>query len=385
MKTKMLLTAAAVVMGASAAHATYGGAPSTPTTLGPSVVSTSTKGSLLIFPLITIDPSIAADTTVQISNDAVSGSVTLECKYINEQKARVDFTISLSAKATVSWDVAAAKGDGLTVPPFPGAGPYPAFGSKLTGELICFATTNSSVTGAIAWNHLSGTATVNAVGSAIKYSPYTFRAWASPGVWSKDGDALGYSVSTPYGWTGVLPLDGGLWNSYDAVPAYLETPFVGNGGTVGNVTTQQNYLAVSSAHQDLRLNFDVHTTDLVFNVFNAHEGGLSDGNVCVDSTALISLNDGNPNSVTNVTNFDASSLGTAGGLYDVTGTASDGTTCNKWTFGATENAGLLGVVASYVTVKGGSPALIGGNLYSSTTPAFGYVLYDAGAGIQVKK
>jgi len=44
---------------------------------------------------------------------------------------------------------------------------------------------------------------------------------------------------------------------------------VANGASVGNVTTQQNYLAVSSCNQDLRLNFDVHTTDLVFNIFNA--------------------------------------------------------------------------------------------------------------------
>jgi len=75
------------------------------------------QGSLLIFPLITIDPSIASDTTVQISNDQVS-SVVVECEYINEQKARVDFLFTLSGKATASWDVGAVKGDTFTPPRF---------------------------------------------------------------------------------------------------------------------------------------------------------------------------------------------------------------------------------------------------------------------------
>jgi hypothetical protein len=77
---------------------------------------------------------------------------------------------------------------------------------------------------------------------------------------------------------------------------------------VGNVTTQQNYLAVSSCNQNLRLNFQLHTTDLVFNIFSAKEVRYSDANVCVDSTALIPLIDSNTN-VNSVTNFDFSNLG----------------------------------------------------------------------------
>jgi len=108
-------------------------------------------------------------------------------------------------------------------------------------------------------------------------------------------------------------LDGRNGGDYDACPLYDQTPFVANGASVGNVTTQQNYLAVSSCNQDLRLNFDVHTTDLVFNIFNAKEVGYSDANVCVDSTALIPLIDSNTN-VSSVTNFDFSNLGTAAPL-----------------------------------------------------------------------
>ncbi|MFY9627855.1 MAG: hypothetical protein WAK03_06840, partial [Methylocystis sp.] len=77
---------------------------------------------------------------------------------------------------------------------------------------------------------------------------------------------------------------------------------------MGNVTTQQNYLAVSSCNQNLRLNFQLHTTDLVFNIFSAKEVRYSDANVCVDSTALIPLIDSNTN-VNSVTNFDFSNLG----------------------------------------------------------------------------
>ena len=370
MKTKMLLTAAAVALGATTVAYAWTPGPS----LGPYVVNTTNKGSLLIFPLITIDPSIASDTTVQISNDQVS-SVVVECEYINEQKARVDFLFTLSGKATASWDVGAVKGDTFTPPAFPGAGPYPAFGTAQTGELVCFAVKDQNKSSSIVFNHLSGTATVNAVGSAIKYSPWSFRAYGTGGDPTADGWSTG---------TGTLWLTGGKGGDYDACPLYDQTPFVANGASVGNVTTQQNYLAVSSCNQDLRLNFDVHTTDLVFNIFNAKEVGYSDANVCVDSTALIPLIDSNTN-VSSVTNFDFSNLGTAGAAYDVQGNASDGTTCSKWTFGATQSAGLLGVVARYVTVKGGSPALIGGNLYASSTGTSGFVYWDAGSSAQVKK
>ena len=100
----------------------------------------------------------------------------------------------------------------------------------------------------------------------------------------------GYSTGT-----GILPLDGRLGERLRRVPAIQRTPFVANGATVGNVTTQPELSGGLQCNQDLRLNFEVHTTDLVFNVFNAMEVGYSDANVCVDSTALIPLNDSNSN------------------------------------------------------------------------------------------
>ncbi|MBV9569909.1 MAG: hypothetical protein JO056_01535, partial [Alphaproteobacteria bacterium] len=84
------------------------------------VANTSQKGSLLVWPMITVDPGKKAqqDTSVEISNDA-NASVHVECEYVNERKGRVNFDFELSGKQTVSWDVLTGSGDQLHPPPFP--------------------------------------------------------------------------------------------------------------------------------------------------------------------------------------------------------------------------------------------------------------------------
>jgi len=369
MEIKTLFAAVAIAMGCTTI-ASADGSPTPPPSLGPNVTNTSNKGSLLIFPLINIDPAYSADTRIQISNDEIT-PVIVECEYVNQQKARVDFIFSLSGKATASWAVGAQIGDTFTPPTFPGTGPYPAFGNSFSGELVCFAVNNLNKSNAIVFNHLHGTATVNAVGSAIKYSPWTFRGYDASGNPTNEGAP----IINSYG-AGALLLEGGLGSDYDACPLYETTSFVPNGAALGNVTTSQNYLAVSTCNQDLRLNFNLHTTNLVFSAFNANEVGYSDANICVDSTVLIPLIDGNTNLV-DATNFDYGSLGTAGASYAVQGVPANSSTCPQTPFGQTEAAGLLGVAASYIQVKGGSPGLIAGNLYSAGSQ-FGYVQWDAG-------
>src|SRR5437868_4932586 len=61
------------------------------------VANTSQKGSLLIWPLITVDQSNGAsgDTLIEISNDANVG-VHVECEYVNERKGRVNFDFAMS-------------------------------------------------------------------------------------------------------------------------------------------------------------------------------------------------------------------------------------------------------------------------------------------------
>src|ERR1700746_862644 len=80
------------------------------------VANTSQKGSLLIFPLITIDRATLNNTFIEVSNDETA-PVHIECSYINEGKGRIDFDFDLTAKATASWD--ALTGSGIGAPPFP--------------------------------------------------------------------------------------------------------------------------------------------------------------------------------------------------------------------------------------------------------------------------
>jgi hypothetical protein len=87
------------------------------------VANTSQKGSLLIWPKISVDANV--DTIVEISNDSNSG-IHLYCEYVNEAKGRAPFDLFVSGKGTVSWDVKTQTGDHAQPPPFPtniGGGP----------------------------------------------------------------------------------------------------------------------------------------------------------------------------------------------------------------------------------------------------------------------
>src|SRR5215469_402714 len=114
------------------------------------VANTSQKGSLLIFPIVSIDPGDTTDTFIEVSNDE-TGTVHIECSYVNEAKGRIDFDFTLTAKATASWD--AFFGDGIGAPPFPTNGTFTP-SNPFRGELICFAV-DAGATNQIAFNHLT--------------------------------------------------------------------------------------------------------------------------------------------------------------------------------------------------------------------------------------
>src|SRR6516164_6384128 len=99
------------------------------------VANTSQKGSLLILPLITIDPVDLNDTFIEVSNDETA-PVHVECSYINEAKGRIDFDFTLTAKATASWET--VSGDGIGAPPFPTNVSFTP-SNPFRGELVCFA------------------------------------------------------------------------------------------------------------------------------------------------------------------------------------------------------------------------------------------------------
>jgi len=118
------------------------------------VANTSQKGSLLIFPLVDVRTTDAATTIIDISNDA-NGLAFVNCYYINDHKARVDFSFGITGKATVSWDVLTHSGT-IAPPAWPAGGSF-LKGDPNEGELICFATDQAGHN-QVRFNHLTGTA-----------------------------------------------------------------------------------------------------------------------------------------------------------------------------------------------------------------------------------
>jgi hypothetical protein len=314
------------------------------------VANTSQKGSLLIWPLITIDPADGADTIIEISNDANS-TVKIECYYVNEKKGRVDFDFHLTGKATASWSVKTLDGDQVQPPVFPISGsfsPGPPYAptSIYRGELVCFAT-NAGVRAQIAWNHLTGTATVTnsstdtdsvSRAQAFRYNAWSFVARNARGLPEKSGVKQG----TP----GKLELTGNGAGTYDACPLYNIANFMPNGAALGGLRTINNVLTVVSCNQDLRQDYDLYLTKLKFTVWNAVESSFTGAYICVDSVHSVGLGVGNPNLV-NGSNFGYSTLKTQNARFMVQGVES--TQCPGST-----NSALLGVLASEVSISGGS-------------------------------
>jgi hypothetical protein len=354
------------------------------------VANTSQKGSLLIFPLITIDPVDVNDTFIEVSNDE-TGPVHIECSYINEAKGRVDFDFDLTAKATASWD--ALTGAGIGAPPFPTNSvyiPIPGFGSvdPFRGELICFAV-DAAGANQIAFNHLTGTATVvktddaDAIQTkqAFRYNAWSFIARNAAGLPQADNVIQG----TP----GLLALTGGLAGTYDACPAYNIASFNPNGAVdpAGITRTVDNGLSVVSCNQDLRQDFRLHLTKLQFTVWNANENSFTGAFECVDSVQTI--DDVDSAALVNGTNFDFATLRTPNARAQVQGVASTqcpisffpGPGLPPITVPATENAGLLGVITSSlgITDEVGEDAELGSNTQTAGSMV-GFVKWDPAGG-----
>jgi hypothetical protein len=313
------------------------------------VANTSQKGSLLIFPLITVDPEDIDDTFIEVSNDE-TGPVHIECSYINEAKGRVDFDFTLTAKATASWD--AFFGDGVGAPPFPtniAYTPVTPFGpvNPDSGELVCFAT-DAGGANQIAFNHLTGTATVVKTDDLDALTPkqaFRYDAWSFV---ARNKYGLPEADNVIQGTPGVLQLTGGNAGTYDACPAYNIATFNPNGATdpSGLITTHDNDLSVVSCNQDLRQDFVLHLTKLQFTAWNANENSFTGSYDCVDSVETVGLSGADNPSLVAPTNFDFSTLRTPNARFQVSGVAS--TQCPK-----SETAGLLGVITSSLGIADG--------------------------------
>jgi hypothetical protein len=365
------------------------------------VANTSQKGSLLIFPAITVDPEDVSNTFIEVSNDE-TGPVHIECSYINEGKGRVDFDFTLTAKATASWD--AATGSGIGAPPFPtNASPvYAPIPANLPrffaapdlfrGELVCFAT-DAAGANQVAFNHLTGTATVvntdDADAIQIKQA-YRYNAWS---FIARNVAGLPEADNVIQGTPGLLALTGGLAGTYDACPAYNIASFNPNGAVdpTGTVTTIDNDLSLVSCNQDLRQDFFLHLTKAQFTVWNANENSFTGAFQCIDSVQTIGLGAADNTIMTARSNFDEATLRTPNARFQVSGISS--VQCpTSYILGpglpvvpvpATENAGLLGVITSSLGIDEAVATNEDDELGSTTQTAgsmVGFVKWDPAGG-----
>jgi hypothetical protein len=364
------------------------------------VANTTQKGSLLIYPAVDVTPDDLSSTVIEISNDENS-PIQIECYYVNERKDRVGFDFGLTAKQTMSWDVLSDTGTTsaptllsgtgtisaptllsgagtITAPPFPSGGTFQP-GNPNRGELVCFAV-DSGVVNQVAFNHLTGTATivrVNDADAGQAKQAFRYNAWS----FAAEGAPLDYTV---IGTPGRLDLSGGGLGTYDACPQYNianiapgESGTAGSGSRLGvapaSLYTIDNALTFVSCNQDLRQDFVLHLTKLQFTVWNANEQSFTGSYACVDS--LGKLGPGSDINVTNSSNFSRATLRTDSARVQVQGIAS--TQCP-----GSENAGILGVVSSYVAL--GTDAVLTAPLedqeLGSTTQGAGFesgfVLWD---------
>jgi hypothetical protein len=344
------------------------------------VANTSQKGSLLIWPLITVDQYLPGgsrtNTVIEISNDA-NLKVHVECMYVNERKGRVNFDFNLTPKQTVSWDVYNLNGDGVHPPHFPtnaGAPDYPD-GNAYRGELVCFAT-DTGRTFQIAHNHLTGTAVVITSGSGsqcaeaceststgingkFKYNAWAFAARNASGVAPNNQSK---SQGTP----GRLDLTGfNAAGAYDACPAYNIANFMPSGARLGDLGIAANGLAVVSCNQDLRESYYIHTTKLDFTVWNAREHSYTGAHACVDSVNTVVLSSEEPR-LTQGSNFEYDVLRTPNARFQV-----KGVTASPPCPPGTEVSGLLGVLGSVTS----DWQTVGNTLHGAGVLP-GYVLWD---------
>ena len=318
------------------------GLANSPALAAKNVANTSQKGSLLIYPAVDVNPDDVSSTLIEISNDENS-PIEIECYYVNEKKHRVDFGFALTAKQTASWDASSGSGT-IAAPPFPGGGTF-APGNPNRGELICFAV-DSNVANQVAFNHLTGTATIvraNDAGAGQARHAFRYNAWA----FAAEGAPPNYTV---IGTPGHLQLSGGGLGTYDACPQYNIASFMpgeanrGSGSRLGvapaSLYTSQNALTIVSCNQDLRQDFILHLTKLQFTVWNANGDSFTGSYACVDSVSQLGRSDVD---VINALIFTRPTLRTDNARFQVQGVAS--TQCP-----GSENAGILSVLHSAVAL-----------------------------------
>src|SRR6202171_4410350 len=272
MKRKTLGLAIAAVLGigmVSTASATIFG-------------NNSQKGSLLIYPRITVEGDL--DTLITLTNDS-AGAVRVKCFYATSDpwngsgstkslKHFNDFTIDLTHNQPISWladDGFAVnnsqKSAGQIAPAF---GFYPDGAEREAGELKCWAVTDDGAAER-SYNHLFVTVSVlnHKTLQAYEYTAWAFQA-LSP-------------TNTVLGTPGELHLDG---VEYDPCPNILLgnfTPTKAPEGPEGPAGSPNTQVTLASCNQDLRQNFTPTVTKLTWTFWNQDEQARTGTHKCADS------------------------------------------------------------------------------------------------------
>jgi hypothetical protein len=249
------------------------------------------------------------------------------------------------------------------------------------GELVCFAVDGAGAN-QVFFNHLTGSATVVSFDDAdaaqtkqaFKYNAWAFTAETTAGTTPQ-------ADNTPVGTAGDLQLTGAGTGTYDACPLYLVESYSPGGllngvpNTLGNVTTFDNDLSLSSCDQDLREAFSLHLIKLKFTVWSAGEEEFSGAYQCADSVDTFGLDDPADYVPVNsdLSNFTFGVLRSHNARFEVDG-ISDPTTCP-----GSQAQGLVGVITSSIGVANTRSETdeIGNTLHGAGVfPQPGFVLWD---------
>jgi hypothetical protein len=296
----------------------------------PNVTNNTQKGSLLIFPDIDVRDGVT--TIVRLANDGSLG-VDVKCIWMDGNKNRTDFIITLTKNQAIWFDAKTGEGTykvnkfpavnagGFDNPFLPGgAGAYGA------GLLVCFAVDEGAMN-QIKWNHIVGTATVMNPGAGWAYE-YTAYAFFVPTGLDQD----------PVGVAGTLNLNG---VEYDSCPLYQLGEFHPAGAVIAGATITRNRLAIAGCTLNLNQDWIPVWTKLQFDVWNSDEIKFTGAYECSDSwheTTFLDIDAGSEN-------FYGPNLGTAVARYRVQGVKS--TQC-EGSGRVTQAVGVVGIHSTFL-------------------------------------
>jgi hypothetical protein len=297
-------------------------------------VTTSEKGSLLLFPKVELrwdaDGNLIQDTFVSLTND-YSADVWVYVALVSETCTRLINDIVLTRNEPAYWAASTGLPKGLA--PFTALGqPYPdPEGSAervLRGYIVAWAINPDCEQ--IRWNHLSGTATIVDYSHRIawEYSPYAFKA-----LRGENGEVAG----TP----GTIELNGTVYDyAYNKLLldflAVGASSFSGGGRTITHDTDLTLVIVDMDLRQDTQGPYAVKAE---FEVWNQNEVSFAGNAYCL-------------------TKWDESLLSSAGGHFLLENLQTDRGRAridglSSWLCPDSGDHALAGVAAKVLSFDGG--------------------------------